>query len=145
MQAIFVDDRLDLGEFGDLVDQGVGVIADERVAAAAAGAGLTLGGGVELLGRDQSAEGLGMTGLSSEFPPGRRLRQLAFDADRVGGGWLGRIGGVELEPGLKIADLGFERGDPILERFPGVPEGGLGIRGHGAPEWFRDRKLVIHI
>jgi hypothetical protein len=58
-----------------------------------------------------------MAGLSSAFPPGRRLRWLSFQADGIGGGWLG---GVELEPGLEIADLGFKLGDPILEGFPGV-------------------------
>jgi hypothetical protein len=50
-----------------------------------------------------------------------------------------------LEPGLKIADLGFQLGDPILEGFPGRQEGSLGVCGHSAPERFRDRKLMVHI
>jgi hypothetical protein len=50
-----------------------------------------------------------------------------------------------LEPGLEIADLGFQLGDPILEGFPGIQEGSLGLSGHGAPERLSDRKLVVHI
>jgi hypothetical protein len=50
-----------------------------------------------------------------------------------------------LEPGLEIADLGFQLGDPILEGFPGRQEGRLGVRGHGTPERLRDQKLVVHL
>ena len=60
-------------------------------------------------------------------------------------GRLGGVGGVELEPGLEIADRGFQLGDPILEGFPGGQEGSLGVRGYGVPEGFRDRRLWVHI
>ena len=50
-----------------------------------------------------------------------------------------------MEPGLEIADLSFQLGNPILEGFPGRQEGSLGVRGHGAPEGLRDRKLMVHI
>ena len=79
MQAIFVDDRFDLGEFGDLVDQGVGVFAEERVAAAAAGARLTVGGGAELLGRDRGARSaLGWPGCPPRFRPDRGVGGFRF-------------------------------------------------------------------
>src|SRR5207302_319882 len=98
----------------------------------------------EFLGRDQGSERLAMAGLPTPFSRGRRGRWLAFQADRVGGGWLGGVGGVELEPGLEIAHRGLQLGDPILQRFPGIPKGGLGVGGYGVPEWFRDRKLLAH-
>jgi len=31
MQAVLVDDRLDPGQFGDLMDQGVGVLSRQRL------------------------------------------------------------------------------------------------------------------
>jgi hypothetical protein len=145
MQAILVDDRLDLGQFGDLMDQGAGILAVQGVAAATAGTGLTVPRGAELLTRDQGSEGLGMAGLSPAFPPGRGSGRFSFQADGVGGRWLGGVGGVELESGLEIAKLGFQLGNPILEGFPGVPEGRLSLSGNGVPEWFRDRRLVVHI
>ena len=86
-----------------------------------------------------------MAGLSAAVAPGRRSRRLSFQADGVGGRGLGGVGGVELEPGLEIADLGFQLGDPILEGFPGRQEGNLGVRRHGTPEGLRDRRLVVHI
>src|SRR5262245_49927741 len=105
MQAVLVDEGLDLGELGDLMDQGGGVLPVQRLAATTAGAGLAVARRAELVGRDQGAEGLGMSRLSAAFPPGRRSRRLSLQADGVGGWGLGGVGGVELEPGLEIADL----------------------------------------
>jgi hypothetical protein len=65
METVLVDDRLDLGQFGDLMDQGLGIVAAQGVAAAAAGGGLTVGGRAELLGRDQGPKRLAMAGLST--------------------------------------------------------------------------------
>jgi hypothetical protein len=92
----------------------------------------------------QAAERLAMAELPLAPPPGRRGRRLALQADRVGGGRLGGVGGVELEPGLEITDRGLQGGDPFLEGFPGVQEGGPGVGGNGAPEWLRDRKLLAY-
>ena len=86
-----------------------------------------------------------MAGLPAALPTGGRGRRLALQADRVGGGRLGGVGGVEPEPGLEIADGGLQRGDPIPEGLPGVQEGGLGVGGHGVPDWLRDRKLLTHM
>ena len=64
MESVLVDDRLDPGQFGDLMDQGLGILAAQGVAAAAAGRGLTVGGRAELLGRDQGPKRLATAGLS---------------------------------------------------------------------------------
>ena len=134
MQAVLVHERLDLGQLGDLMDHGVGVLAVQDLTAAAAGPGLAIAGGVELLGGDQGAERLGMTGLSATFAPGRGSWRLSFQADRVRRGRLGGVGGVELESGLQITDSGFQLGDPSGERIPSGQEGGLSLRRHGVPE-----------
>jgi hypothetical protein len=145
MQSVLVDQRLDPGQVGDLMDQGGGVHAVQRLAAAPARIGLAVGGRAELLGGDQGAERLAMAGLPAALPPGRRGRRLALQADRVGGGRLGGVGGIELEPGLEITDRGLQGGDPIVHRLPGLQEGGLGVGGHGTPERLRDRKLLTHL
>ena len=69
----------------------------------------------------------------------------AVGGQQSGRGQLSGVGGVELDAGLEIADRGLQHGDPILEGFPGVQDGGLGVGGHGAPEWLRDRKLLSHM
>ena len=40
MEPILRDDRLDLGQFGDLMDQGFGVVAGQGMTAAATSVGL---------------------------------------------------------------------------------------------------------
>ena len=131
MVSVLVDDRLDPGQFGDLMDQGLGILAAQGVATAAAGTGLTVGGRAEFLGGDQGPKRFAMAGLSPALSRGRRSRRLALQADRVGRRGLGRVGGVELEPGLEIAHDGFQLSDPILHRLPGGQEGGLGVGGYG--------------
>jgi hypothetical protein len=127
MQAIFVRERLDPGQIGDLMDEGSGILTVEMMPAAPAGGRLTVAGGTELLGTDQGAERLGMAGLSPAVPTGGRSRRLALQADRVRGRGLGGIGGVELEPSLEV-------GDPPLEGLHDHQDGGLGFRRYSVPE-----------
>jgi hypothetical protein len=145
MQSVFVDRRLDPGQVGDLMDQWGGVHTVQRPAAAPARIGLAVGGRAEPLGRDHGAERLAMAGLSDPLPPRRKTRRLAFQTDRVGGGRLAGVGGFEWEPGLELTDRVFQFGDPIVRHLTGVRESGLGVGGHGAPEWLEDRNLLIHI
>ena len=111
MEPVFVDQRLDLGQFGDLMDQGGRVITDQGVATAAAIRGPALGDRADLLRRDQAALGPAMSRLPAPFPTGGRGGRLALEPDGIGRRGLGGIGGIELEPGLEIADalLQFER------------------------------------
>ena len=145
MQAVFVHQRLDPGQVGDLMDQRGRVGALQRLAAPPAGIGLAISGRAELLGGDQGAERLAMARLTAALPPGRWSRWLSFQPDGIRGGRLGGVGGIELEPGLEIAHCGLQFGDLILDGFPGVQERGLGVGGHGAPEWFRDRNPAAHM
>ena len=114
MEPILVDDRLDLGQFGDLMDQGVGVVAGESMTTAATGGRLAVERLADLLGRDQGAPGLAMPGLSAALLPAGRSRGLALHADRIGRGGLGRVGGVELEPGLEVTEPVLKAGEPLL-------------------------------
>ena len=61
MELILIDDRLDLGEFGDLMDQGLGVIACEPVTTASVSDRLAVERVANLLGRVQAALGLAMS------------------------------------------------------------------------------------
>ena len=115
MEPIFVDDRLDPGQFGDLMDQGLGVVAGEGLATAATGGRACSRMVVaDLLGRDQGALGLAMSGLAAAFLPGGRGGRLALHPDRIGRRGLGGVGGVELEPALEIAEPVLKAGEPLL-------------------------------
>src|SRR5262249_14286162 len=120
------------------------VLTVQGLTAAAAGTGLAIAGRMELLGWDQGAERLGMAGLSAALALRRRSRWLSLQADRVRRRRLGGVGGIELEPGLKIADAGFQGGDLSREGIPSGQEGSLSLRRHGVPERFGDRRLVAH-
>src|SRR5262249_1405513 len=120
MQAVLVHQRINLGQLGDLMEYGAGVLTVQGLTAAAAGTGLAIAGRRRLLGWDQGAERVGMAGLSAALALRRRSRWLSLQADRVRRRRLGGVGGIELEPGLKIADAGFQGGDLSRE---GIPSG----------------------
>jgi hypothetical protein len=67
MQAVFVDDRLDPWQLGDLMDQGGGIGAPRRMAAPPTGIGPIVGGRAELLGRDQARNALRWPGCPPRF------------------------------------------------------------------------------
>ena len=98
------DDRLDLRQFGDLMDQGVGVVATEFMTASAASSRLTVGRPRE------SSRGAGprhgkrlrCPGCPPRFPSAGRSRGLALHSDRIRGRGLRRVRGVELETILEI-------------------------------------------
>jgi hypothetical protein len=144
MESVFVDQRLDLGQFGDLMHQGGRVIAAQGVATAAAIGGPALGDRAHLLLRDQAALHPGMSRLPTTFATGGWGGRLALEADGIGRRRLGGIGGVELEPGLEVADALLQFGDPSLERVEHGQDGSLGFRWDGVPECFRDGRLGDH-
>jgi hypothetical protein len=114
MEPILVDDRLDLGQFSDLMDQGFGVVAFELMTASAASGRLTVGRLANLLGRDQGAVGLAMSGLPTAFLSAGRSGGLTLQSDRIRRGGLRRVGGVELEPVLEILDACFKLGKALF-------------------------------
>ena len=58
MELIFIDDRLDLGQFGDLMDQRRGVVAEQSLTTSSAVGRLAGDGLADFLGRDQDPLGL---------------------------------------------------------------------------------------
>ena len=144
MEPVLVDQGLDLGQFGDLVNQGSRVITDQGVAAAAAIRGPAIGDRAHLLRWDQAPQCPAMSRLPTPFPTGGRGGRLAFEPDGIGRRRLGGIGGIELEPGLQIADALLQFGDPSLEGVQDGQDGDLGFRWDGVPERFRDGRLRNH-
>jgi hypothetical protein len=144
MESVFVDQRLDLGQFGDLMNQRGRVITDQGVATAAAIRGPAIGDRAHPLRGDQAALGPGMSRLAAPFPTGGRGGRFAFEPDGIGRRRLGGIGGVELEPGLEIAVTSLQFGDPSLEGVQHGQDGHLGFRWDGVPERFRDGRLRDH-
>ena len=137
VEAVLDDLGADLGEFGDLMADGLGVVAVEGVAAAGAGLGLDLDGAGQLLGGDQLARMTLVAGLATPPLPGGRPGRLPLDVERLGGGRLGGVRGVLVEPG-------FEGGDPLLEGLDQGEDGRLGIGRDLGPEVIRQWRLGTH-
>jgi hypothetical protein len=78
MAPILEDDRLDPGQFGDLMDQRLGVVASEPMTTAATGRRLAIERLADLLGWYQDALGLAMPGLAAALLPARRGRGFRF-------------------------------------------------------------------
>ena len=144
MKSVLVDQRFDLGQLGDLVNQRSRVVTGQGLTAATAIRGPTIGDRAHLLRRDQAALCPAMSRLPTPFPTGGWRGRLAFEPDGIGRRRLGGIGGVELEPALEIANTLLEFGDPSLEGLQHGQDGNLGFRWDGVPEWFRDRRLRLH-
>ena len=140
MEPVFVDDRLNLGQLGDLMDQGGGIVALKFIPAAATRGRLAIEGLVDLLGRDQGAVSLAMPGLSAPLLPTARHRRLALQADRIGRGWLRRVGRVELEPSLEVVDSGFQRRELLLMDLDQRQDCRLKLRRGAIPEMIRERR-----
>ena len=142
VEPILVNDRLDPGQFGDLMDQGFGVVAGEFMTTAAAGVRLALEGLADLLGWYQGSPCLAMSRLPTAFLLAGRGRGSPLHPDRVGRGGLGRVGGVELEPRFQVEDSSFEIGDPLLHSTEHCRDRRLGVGRNLVPELIRDRKRV---
>jgi hypothetical protein len=108
MLLILGDEGLDLGEFPDLVSDGLGVGPGECRPAVAAG--------VRHAGDDSGAvfdgnEGslvFGVAGLPTVGPLGLGLGSYGLGVRMFGGGRLGRVGGILAEFGFKFSDAGGE-------------------------------------
>jgi hypothetical protein len=72
VEPILVDDGLDPGQFGDLVDKGHGVVAGESMTAAATGGRFAIERLADLLGRHQAPACLAMPTLAATLLPGGR-------------------------------------------------------------------------
>ena len=144
MEPILIDDRLDLGQFGDLMDQGFGVVAAEFMTASAASSRLTVGRLANLFGRDQGAVGLTMSGLPAAFLSAGRSRGLALHSDRIRGWGLRRVGGVELEPILEIVDARFKFGKALFVELDERKNRRLDFWRSRLPQGFWDRGRPCH-
>jgi hypothetical protein len=144
MEPVFVDQRLDLGQFGDLMDQGGRVIAAQGMATAAAIGGPAIGRRADLFRRDQTAPSPAMSRLPAPFATGGRGGGLALQPDGIRRRRLGGIGGIELQPGFEIADASLEFKDPSVDGVQDGQEGDPGFRWDGVPERFRDGRPRDH-
>jgi hypothetical protein len=146
VEAILIDVGTNRWDLGDLVSQGLGIVPLERDATASALRRLDLEGLSELFGWDQRPDVAFVARLSSALAPGRRDRRspLELDGGRIGGGGLGRVGGIEVEPRLQLGDSFLQVGDPLLQRSNDGLDGRLGFRRNGVPQGFRDRRVRAH-
>jgi hypothetical protein len=136
VEAVFIDVGTERRDLGDLVPQGMRIVSLQRGATASGLRRLDLEGLSQLFGWDQRPGGSFVTGLSATVAPGRRDRRspLELDGGRIGGGRLGRICGVQVEPRLQFSDAPLQRGDDSQD-------GRLRFRRNGVPERFRDGRM----
>jgi hypothetical protein len=127
VEPVFVHDRLDRGHFGDLMSQRCGIIAIEVVTTTTALRRLAVDDLPEGFGRDQGSAMVAMADLPTPLPAGGGGRRSSLDGGRIGGGWLGRVGGVGVEPLLQV-------GDTSLQTLEPGPDGLLGLGWHGLPQ-----------
>lgn len=144
MKPVLVDQGLDPGQFGDLMNQGGRVLTDQGMATAAAIRGPAIGDRAYFLRWNQTAFGPAMSRLPTPLPPRGPGRRLPFEADGIRRRRLGGIGGIELEAGLQIADALLQFNDPTGDGVQDGQDGGLGFRRHGLPERFSDGRLGHH-
>ncbi|XBH03585.1 recombinase family protein [Singulisphaera sp. Ch08] len=144
MKSIFIDEGLDLGQFGHLMDQRLGVVAPKPLTASATRLRLAVDGLAQLLRRHQGTVGFAMSRLPTALLAAGRSGRPPLQADRIRRRWLGRVGGVELEPCFEIADPRFQVGVPLLHRHKDCSDGGLSVGRHRTPEVVRDGQRIRH-
>jgi hypothetical protein len=103
--AVFGDGGPDGRHVPDLMTQRLRVVAVKRLLAMAADRRFAVVDGVGVI--DEGTLDLGVPVLTARFVAGRRLGRGAFEARRVGGGWLGGIGGVLLQSGFEVGEASF--------------------------------------
>jgi hypothetical protein len=137
MEPILRDDGLDRRDLGDLMEQRLGVLTGQVMAAAAAVRRPTVEDLVDLLWGDQDPGVTAMAGLSAPSLAGGSGRRSSLDSGRVGGRGLGGVGGV-------LVEAFFEAGDPLLELDDDPGDDSLGLGREDVPDGLRDRSRPGH-
>jgi hypothetical protein len=133
VEPILVDTRLDLGEFSDLMDHRLGVVAGQFMTTAATGVRLALERLADLLGWNQRSPCLAMSWLPSAFLLAGRGRGSPLHSNRIGRRGLGRVSGIELETVLKIPEPALKERKAILVRLDKRKDRRLQLRGCRLP------------
>jgi hypothetical protein len=144
MEAILGDEGLDLGQFGNLMDQGFGVRASQGVTTPAAGVRFTVDRLVNSFRWNNCPVRFAMPGLSPAFSLTRRSRGLPLHPHRIRRGRFGRVGGVEPESSLQVANARLQLGNPLLHGKKHRRDGGLSVRRDLTPKLIRNRQQVVH-
>ena len=136
MEAIFGDQGLDLGQFGNLMDQGFGVLTSQSVTTTATGVRFAMNRLVNSFRWNKSPVGFAMPRLSSAFSLARRGRRLSLHPHRIRRGRFGRVGGV--------ANARLQFGNPLLHSKKHRSDGSLGVRRDLVPKLIRNRQRAVH-
>jgi hypothetical protein len=124
-------------QFGHLVTERFVILPVEVVATASALRRLAHDDPAKLFRRDQGTDTTAMTGLPSPLLPRGSDRRAALHRRGIRGRWLGRVGGVGVEPFLKSSD-------PLLKGGHQRRHGGLRFRGESLPDLPRDWWAIRH-
>ena len=108
MLLIFDDDRLERGEFPDLMADGLEIDSGERFPAPAAGVWRTGDDRGAVFDGNEGSLVFGVAGLTTVRTLGLGLGSNGFGVRVFGGRWFGGVDGV-------LAELGFEFGDTCIE------------------------------
>jgi hypothetical protein len=132
VSLIFGDERLDLGEFPNLMADRVAIRSGKRGPAPATGRWHAGDEGRAGFDGHQRPLVLGMAGLTTARTLGPRLGPHGFGVRMFRGGRLGGVGGVLADSGFEFNDAGGEAFDlsrlPVDESDDTRGEGGQDIR-----------------
>ena len=145
MQAVFVDERLDLGEFGDLMDQGMGSSPSRACPQRRQAEGLQSGEERSFSGGTRARNALRWPGCPPRFRGeggvgGFRFRPIGSDE-----GGLDELVELSWSRAWRSRTVASNSAIRSSSDFQAVQKGSLGVRRDGVPEGFRDRKLRVHI
>ena len=134
---VFVHHGLYGGHFGDLVPDRLGVVALQHLVAPPAFGRLAVDDVAELLGRYKRTGLAAMAGLTAPLLARSPSGRTSLDRGGIGGGWLGGVGGVLVEPLLQV-------GDPPLEGLHQHRHRRLHLGWEFIPDGSWQRWLISH-
>ena len=137
MGPVLVHHGGDRRHLGDLMSDRPGVITGKSVLAPSASERLAVDGLPELLGRYERTGLTLMAGLPAPLLARGGDRRTSLDRRGIGGGWLGRVGGVLVEPLLEV-------GDPSLEGLHQHRHRRLRLGWESIPDGLGKRWLCFH-
>jgi hypothetical protein len=144
MEAIFGHQRLNLGQFSDLMDQGIEVLTSQGMTTPAAQIRFTVDRLVNSFRLDNGPVGFAMPRLSPAVSLTRRGWGLPLHAHGFRRRRFGRVGGVQPETSFQVTNARLQLSNPLMHGEERCCNGSLSVRRDLVPKLIRDRQRIVH-